>query len=363
MRLREFPAATLLKFRTPSTWAAILTYGAGWVGLRFLIVTDRPNLFSPWLELVLPFLMTAGLVALAPLPWLWTGDARREAPPLRGLLQALPWNALWLGLFMLVMLGLDPSAGSTTHSDMRWRWFPLLPPMNPAWGIAMFNYPLALFLGWFMAGKERAEAAERELRALNDRTRAQVLQAQLNPHVLFNVLGGLTELVHEDPDAAEVALVELVAMYRALMRHGAAQRIPLREERELLQRYLGIEAIRLGPRLQVQWDWPAWADVLELPPLLLQPLVENAIRHGIAPAPAGGRLRLGASRTRETLVLRVANTGCPLQPGHRQGTGLGNLRERLALLRDLSPALTLAQDGDWAVVRLELAWRWPEGAV
>jgi len=363
MRLREFPAATRLKFRTPATWAAILAYAAGWVGLRFLILTDRPVLFSPWLELIMPFLLTVGQVALAPLPWLWTGDARREAPPLRGLLQAVPWNALWLGLFMLLMLGLDPGAGHAVRPDMRVRWFTLLPPLNPVWGIALFNYPLALFLGWFMAGKERAEAAERELRVLNDRTRAQVLQAQLNPHVLFNVLGGLTELVHEDPDAAEVALVELVAMYRALMRHGAAQRTPLREERELLKRYLGIEAIRLGPRLQVQWDWPAWADDLEMPPLLLQPLVENAIRHGIAPAPAGGRLRLGVSRTAETLVLQVANNGCPLQPGYRQGTGLGNLRERLALLRELRPALALAPDGDWTVVRLELAWRWREGAV
>jgi LytS/YehU family sensor histidine kinase len=228
----------------------------------------------------------------------------------------------------------------------------------PQWALLLLNFPLALMLGWFLAEKERAEASERDLRALADQARAQALQAQLNPHALFNILGGMAELVHEDPLAAEEALVGLTDLYRTLTRHSAALAAPLKAERGLLEQYLEIEDMRLGKRLDLQWAWPAWADALDLPPLLLQPLVENAIKHGIAPDPAGGIVRIEVRRGERELVLSVANTGQPMRPGGPEGTGLGNLRQRLALLGRFKPAFTLARDGDWTVARLTLAWRW-----
>ncbi|WP_005033481.1 sensor histidine kinase [Holophaga foetida] len=356
MRLQDFPTVTLRKFRTPSTWGAIFAYGLFWTALRFM--TDLPRGLSLGTEILVPFLLLGGNVALAPLPWLWTGDTRKQAPPLRGFLQCLPWNAIWLlGLtWLLIQMAPMPlGQQQNLHLFLLGRHFVL----RPEWGLFFFNYPFALILGWFLADKERAEASERELQILADRTRAQALQAQLNPHVLFNVLGGLTELVHEDPDAAEEALVGLVEMYRDLMKHGTTLRDPLKQERALLKRYLGIEAIRLGERLKVEWAWPDWADALELPPLLLQPLVENAIKHGISTAPEGGTLRVEIHRTPDSLVLRVANTGKPLRADYREGTGLGNLRERLTLMPTYRPTLTLAQEGAWVVAQLALAWRWP----
>lgn len=263
MRLQDFPTVTLRKFRTPSTWGAIFAYGLFWTALRFM--TDLPRGLSLGTEILVPFLLLGGNVALAPLPWLWTGDTRKQAPPLRGFLQCLPWNAIWLlGLtWLLIQMAPMPlGQQQNLHLFLLGRHFVL----RPEWGLFFFNYPFALILGWFLADKERAEASERELQILADRTRAQALQAQLNPHVLFNVLGGLTELVHEDPDAAEEALVGLVEMYRDLMKHGTTLRDPLKQERALLKRYLGIEAIRLGERLKVEWAWPDWADALELPP-------------------------------------------------------------------------------------------------
>ena len=352
MRFRDFPATTLHKFRTPSTWGAIFAYGLFWTALRFM--TDLPRGLSLGAELLLPFLTLGGNVALAPLPWLWTGDARKQAPPLRGFLQSLPWNTLWLLALTWVLIALAPIPVGSRHqihlSILGQHYL-----LRPEWGLFLFNYPFALILGWFLADKERAEASERELKILADRTRAQALQAQLNPHVLFNVLGGLTELVHEDPDAAEEALVGLVDMYRDLMKHGTALKDPLKQERALLKRYLGIEAIRLGERLQVQWDWPDWADALELPPLLLQPLVENAIKHGIAPATEGGRLRVEVQRSQSSLIVRVANTGLPLRADYHEGTGLGNLRERLDLLGSPPEALRLYREGEWTVAELSLA--------
>jgi len=355
MRLCDFPATTRTKFQSSATWAVILGYGALWALFRFVLFTGMPYMFAPAVEFLLPFLLVIGMLALAPLPWLWTGDERKQAPPLRGFLQSLPWNALWLG----IIIGLTPGSQSQSGPQVYLRLVGNSFPLRPGWSMFFLNYPLALLLGWFLAGKEGAEASERGLRALADRSRTQALQAQLNPHVLFNVLGGLTELVHEDPDAAEEALVGLVEMYRELMRHGASLRAPLAQERSLVNRYLGIEAIRLGARLQVHWQWPDWADPLELPPLLLLPLVENAIKHGIAPQPEGGALQIELTRSPAGLLLRVANGGRPLKAEYQPGTGLGNLKERLTLLPAPRPTLRLETEGQWTVARLELPWQWP----
>ena len=203
------------------------------------------------------------------------------------------------------------------------------------------NIPFALVLGWFLAGKEGAEAQERDLRRQERQARATALQAQLQPHTLYNLLGGLTELVREDPEATEKALEDLAGMLRMLTSQACAPLLPLARERELLRRYLAIESIRLGDRLTVAWAWPEWADALELPPLLLQPLVENAVKHGIAPSPAGGRIEITVAREASALVLVVAKSGAPLGPERTGGTGLSNLRERLGLLPGLGGRLSL----------------------
>ena len=356
MRANAFPTYALRQFRNPATWGAIAVYGLSWTGGRLLF--GAPVLLSPGVEFLIPFLFVTAQIALGPLPWLWTGDDQPSAPRVRGLLQAVPWNLLWIVVLagILSALGLghtwkESHQGAYLHHHNS--------PIHPTWGLFFLNFPLALILGWFLADKERAEASERALQTLADRTRAQALQAQLNPHVLFNVLGGLTELVHEDPDAAEEALVGLIEMYRQLTLHGAALTAPLRAERELIERYLEIEEIRLGKRLELAWAWPPWADELELPPLLLQPLVENAIKHGIAPLPEGGTLHLSVGRSQDRLVLTVSNNGAHLREDRREGTGLGNLRQRLAFMTDFRPTLDLCQDGEWTTAKLTLVWRWP----
>ena len=355
MRVDQFPASTLRKFKNPATWVAIAIYGITWTVARSFLV--QPGMLPAALEISIPFLFVAAQVALAPLPWLWTGDARPQASPLRGLVQAIPWNALWIaaGLGIVFLLDGGRLAGL---QEARFKAAGLEPPIRPEWGFFLVNFSLALILGLFLADKERAESSERDLKRLADQTRAQVLQAQLNPHVLFNVLGGLTELVHEDPDAAEAALIGLIQMYRELTAHGVALSAPLRDERQLIERYLDIEEVRLGERLEVAWEWPEWADQLEIPPMLLQPLVENAIKHGISPHPEGGALRIAVARKPGRLALSVANNGAPLDPRAREGTGIGNMRERLGLMPELEPRLDLVSEDGWTVARLNLAWRW-----
>jgi LytS/YehU family sensor histidine kinase len=211
---------------------------------------------------------------------------------------------------------------------------------------------LATLVGRIVAEREAGEAREAALERLSEASRALALQAQMQPHALFNALSGLVELAREDAEATEAALVALCDYLRRLMDHAARAEAPLAAERALLEDYLRIEQIRLGERLRVSWDWPAWADAVPVPPLLLQPLVENAVLHGIAAAPEGGELRLGVHRAGGLLVLKVENTGAAPR-GDREGLGLGHLRERLRLLGE-GAALELTREGDWTRARLSL---------
>jgi LytS/YehU family sensor histidine kinase len=176
----------------------------------------------------------------------------------------------------------------------------------------------------------------------------------MSPHVLFNAISGLTELVREDPVAAEAALVNLSDLLRALLDHGSRLRAPLGDERRLVEHHLALERLRLGHRLRESWDWPEALDALDIPPLMIQPLVENALKHGIALAVGGGTLAVKVTLEENRLCVRVANTGPA--PAEVEGSGLGlrNLRERLSLLGAPADALRLHREGDWTVAELRL---------
>jgi hypothetical protein len=352
--LQDLPGSMAHRLRKRSLWTAMSLYFLCWEVLKRMWPQPR-LLLGPWEE-ASGVLVTFCLMGLAPLPWQWTGDARRRAGIARGLVQALAWNALWLGALVALQTALLPAPQGPAQSLFPMRLLGLRLP--PETGIMIGNYPLALIFGWFMAAQEASEAETAVSRALADQARIQALQAQLHPHTLFNVLSGLTELVHEDAETAEEALVQLIELYRMLMGQAAAGTLPLARERELIERFLAIMELRLGSRLAVHWDWAPWADPLELPPFLVYPLVENAIKHGIAPNKEGGIVRVEAARAGNRLELLVADNGRPLKADAPHGVGLGNLRERLGLLSSLDPRLELRQEGEWVAARLSLAWRW-----
>jgi hypothetical protein len=170
-------------------------------------------------------------------------------------------------------------------------------------------------------------------------TELKLLQAQIEPHFLFNTLSNATSLIHSDPAAAETMLVHLTRLLRRSLKRTRAETASLAEEQEVLEAWLGIASIRMGERLRYQIDIPAELGPTPLPPLLLQPLVENAIEHGLDPRAAGGALTVTAQQRDRSLVLTVeddgvgltaapANTARPQDPN--RGTGLRNIRERLA---------------------------------
>ena len=161
------------------------------------------------------------------------------------------------------------------------------------------------------------------------------LQSRIRPHFLFNTLNTALTLVRRDPARAEGVLEDLAELFRVALT-DIGESVTLSEEVELAQRYIAIEQIRFGSRLQVSWELDPDAGHARVPPLLLQPLVENAVRHGVEPADAGGVIRV---RTRVKLgraMVSIDNTvpKAPSRPGN--GMALRNVRERLRLMHDVA---------------------------
>jgi len=359
MRSQDVLKATIKRIQRPVTWGAILLFGLLWnltpwsLGMGF----PPPN------EIVFPFLWGFAVLALSPVPWQWTADERRIVPLSRGLLQALPWNALWaLGLLLLMAVSHPEHVMGRQWREGRRGPEPGLhhdgppgrPPFPPRSLILLgANLSFGMLLGWILADKERAEAGENAAIRAAGEAKARALQSQMNPHVLFNAIGGLTELVREDPAATERALVSLSELLRSLLEYSSKRTVPLAQERALVERYLALEQIRLGKRLRVEWRWDEALENLEVPPLLLQPLVENALKHGIAPHRGGGALSIVLRRTVGETELEVANTGEPLAEKPVEGIGLRNLKERLELFLPRA-SLRIFRDGDWTRVVLAL---------
>ncbi len=199
---------------------------------------------------------------------------------------------------------------------------------------------------WFFWNRARlanarahAEAVER--RALEAQLR--LMQAQIEPHFLFNTLANLDALIAGDPARARVMLGHLNDYLRASLAAARRERHTLGDEFALLSGYLELLAIRMGPRLDFRLDLPAALAAAPLPPMLLQPLVENAIKHGLEPKVEGGRVAVHARRDGATLVLSVEDDGVGLGAARSAGGGVGlaHVRERLAALYGPGAALEL----------------------
>jgi len=216
---------------------------------------------------------------------------------------------------------------------------------------------LGLTVRTWQALRERELEASR-LEAQAAVARLEALAARLQPHFLFNTLHAIGALIEEDPLRARSMIALLGDLLRDVIGGSTEGEVPLRVELEILQRYLAIEAIRFADRLTVRID--AAPDTLEhrVPRLLLQPLAENALRHGLAPRAASGTLEVSSVLHGGELFLRVTNDGIPLSAERREGVGLTTTRERLETRRPPG-SLEISQLGDRVVVTILLP---PRGA-
>jgi LytS/YehU family sensor histidine kinase len=158
----------------------------------------------------------------------------------------------------------------------------------------------------------------------------KALKAQVNPHFLFNSLNSISALTSIDPARAREMCILLAEFLRMTLGLGEKTSVPIAEELSLLHRYLAIEKVRFGARLQMEEDLRELSSAIQLPPLLLQPLVENAITHGIANLPEGGTVRLSGRSDNGRVLLAIENTFDPESvPMRKSGLGLKNVRDRL----------------------------------
>jgi two-component system sensor histidine kinase AlgZ len=195
------------------------------------------------------------------------------------------------------------------------------------------------------------EQRRRLARPVADAARLAELQARIRPHFLFNALNSAIALVRVDPSRAEAVLEDLAELFRAATADAAAQ-VTLADELALASRYLAIEQVRFGERLRLTWSLDPAADGARLPPLVLQPLVENAVRHGVEPAAGGGEVSIDTRCERGRVVIEIRNSvgaGALARPG--LGVALANVRERLRLLHDVALQFEAGLDlrGDWIV--------------
>lgn len=230
---------------------------------------------------------------------------------------------------------------------------------------------VAMTLYFYLRGRSNyLEAELQRAKAQQAEAQLRLLESQLEPHMMFNTLANLRVLIGMDPPRAQAMLDHLIAYLRATLSasrtDGASGRHTLATEFERLNDFLALMAIRMGPRLQVQLDLPDPLRSHPVPPLLLQPLVENAIRHGLEPHVAGGHLHVSARTDddagRSWLVLDVRDNGAGLHPHEAatpappgSGFGLTQVRERLATAHGPAASLTLSTDPEgWTLARVRI---------
>ncbi|HEX7646774.1 MAG TPA: histidine kinase [Noviherbaspirillum sp.] len=283
----------------------------------------------------LVFSMCIGLLA-----WLFI-DGGRLLIWGRGLPPRLPFIALVLGAMPLArflgnaiatrILGLNPEhvaayQGKNVASMVILTVFACLTITWFFWR----RGEVAMLRATVEAEKARATAIEKQA----IQAQLQMLQAQVEPHMLFNTLANLQGLIAMDPPRAQHMLDQLIQYLRATLSASRSEQTMLAQEFKLVDAFLGLMKVRMGSRLAYSLELPEDLATLSVPPMLLQPLVENAIKHGIEPKVDGGHITIRATREAGTLELTVADTGLGLDAPPQDGTRVGNanLRERLKVL-------------------------------
>lgn len=227
------------------------------------------------------------------------------------------------------------------------------------WAIGTFLYLLSTALFYILLSSQAAHEAEKgavEARALARESELKALKAQVNPHFIFNCLNSISALTASDPAKAREMCILLAEFLRKALALGERAQIPLQEEIDLIHAYVSVEQIRFGARLKFEENIQAEVLASSIPPLLLQPLIENAIRHGVATLTEGAWVRLEiANRAAQSISIQVNNNFDPEAP-RKRGTGIGlkNVRGRLDTTYGNRARFDVRTDGDQFCVAIEV---------
>jgi hypothetical protein len=275
---------------------------------------------------------------------------RHGAPPLKGILS---------GLLVLSVV----QTGVLALSDLVFRHGAMLAdPEAP--GLLFFLCLLwyALFAVWTlcystMLARRRAlrfELEKLQLEVSVKDAELRALQAQVNPHFFFNSLNSIRALIYHDPDLAARAVGQLGGMMRHSLRAGQAATVPLADELAAVEAYLGMEKHRFDERLRISMEIEPGLDTVAIPPMALQTLVENAVKHGVEPSIGACDLRIGAHRNGDQVELTVANQGRLVQASGSTRVGLANTSRRLSLLFGPRASCTVSECDGWVLAHVVL---------
>ncbi|MGD1044238.1 MAG: histidine kinase [Bacteroidota bacterium] len=238
---------------------------------------------------------------------------------------------------------------------------PSISPLYEPWIAGIFSTLVLIFLliasmHYVIIGFERSNESERqtlELRLLAQDAELRALRAQIDPHFLFNSLNSISALTASDPVKARTMTLMLADFFRKSLELGARSNIPLHDELALISEFLTIEQVRFGARLKVDQAIKEDCQKVMVPPLILQPLVENAVRHGIAHLVDGGTIQMQCERHGDRLVIQIRNP-IDLDRPRRRGSGLGlkNVRLRLGTLYGNDARVDVEETNEYFLVKL-----------
>lgn len=324
-----------------------LAYAGGclltWLLFVLGVTEFQPGLWQFWEAMYQASLSLWPPMLLGLAVWPWLGWLNRRPRPLWELSAlhvagALLFGTVWQLLDYGVALWLFGSAHAHAMLAQAILWRAL-------WGALVYLALLTAFSAVLNARRaKQLELAQVQAETALARAELSAISGKLNPHFLFNTLNSLIALTRKDAKAAEQGLLRFAGMLRYVLaeKRGATERVALQDELEFVRDYLALESLRLGSRLRVSWQLDPQTLLDEIPPLSLQPLVENCVRHGLAPLPQGGEIIISAQRDALTqglqLCVRDDGQGCEpgqterqSKPGSQGGVGLSALRRRFAL--------------------------------
>jgi hypothetical protein len=310
-----------------------------------------------WIDaaiVAIPLSISYGFLSLS--AWYVTGGSPVERTgPLRVAVTATAASFLSSALWLLIARAWLSVVASFLHRGEIPVAFRAAAPTLFAFGFLLYLLAMAVsYLATAFTASRDAERRGLELQVLAREAELRALRAQLDPHFLFNSLQSISALTTADPAAARRMCLLLAAFLRETLSLGSRDRIPLATELALARTFLSVEQVRFGDRLHVEID-DGGAGEVPVPPLLLQPLVENAVTHGVAHVIEGGTVRIGATRRAAGVTIRIDNPCDRDRPAGR-GTGLGlrNARERLQRAYG-GDAFLSAEEGDGRfVVKVEI---------
>jgi signal transduction histidine kinase len=273
----------------------------------------------------------------------------------------------FIGSAFLILLGLNGSPHPTPLSALFWQRVAATWVYTPLFALVTLSFMFMIY-GFELlktrlertasALKEKELQAERLLK-LKAEAELKALQARINPHFLFNTLNSIASLISEDPAKAEEMTEKLSALFRYTLNADRGERVRLEQELHVLRSYIDIEQLRLGPRLRVSIDVDEKLHNLSIPPLLLQPIVENSVKYAVAVREEGGNIHVRGDRNGDRCILQVIDDG-PGFDGQTKGAGyaLENIRQRLASTYGADHRFLIERTGGKTIVQIEVPMAW-----